>query len=156
MQTRCPGCQSQLRVPDEFLGKRVKCPKCGHIFQAGQSPPPVVEVEPVEEEQQSSVPATLKKKKKKARKQLGFWERTVRDTSLFLLIPCGLCCQLPALILGIIGMVTFTDPDAQENAKILTICAGIGIAIGTVLRLIAMFIQKTALTNLANITWARR
>jgi hypothetical protein len=87
------------------------------------------------------VPATLKKKKKKARKQLGFWERTVRDTSLFLLIPCGLCCPLPALILGAIGMVTFTDADAQENAKILTICAGIGIAIGAVLRLIAMFIQ---------------
>jgi predicted Zn finger-like uncharacterized protein len=143
MQTRCPGCQSQLRVPDEFLGKRVKCPKCGHIFQAGQSPPPVVEVVPVEEEeQQSSVPATLKKKKKKARKQLGFWERTVRDTSLFLLIPCGLCCQLPALILGIIGMVTFTDPDAQENAKILTICAGIGIAIVTVLNLIGMLLQQ--------------
>jgi hypothetical protein len=95
-----------------------------------------------EEEQQSSVPATLKKKKKKARKQLGFWERTVRDTSLFLLIPCGLCCPLPALILGIIGMVTFTDPDAQENAKILTICAGIGIAIGAVLSLIGMLIHK--------------
>jgi len=140
MQTRCPGCQSQLRVPDEFLGKRVKCPKCGHIFQVGRPPPPVVEVEPVEEEQQSSMPATVKKKKKKARK-LGFWERTVRDTSLFLLIPCGLCCPLPALIVGSIGMSTFIDPDAQENAKILTICAGISIALGAVLRLIAMFIQ---------------
>ncbi len=141
MLTRCPKCQSQLRVPDEFLGKRVKCPKCGHIFQVGQPPPAVVEVEPVEEEEQkSSMPATVKKKKKKARK-LGFWERQVRDTTLFLLIPCGLCCPLPALIVGAIGMSTFTDPDAQENAKILTICAGISFAIGVVLRLIAMFIQ---------------
>jgi len=141
MQARCPCCQAQLRVPEEFLGKRVKCPKCGHIFQAGQSPPPVVEVEPVEEEQQSSVPGTVKKKRKKARK-LGFWERMVRDTSLFLLIPCGLCCPLPALIVGAIGMSTFTDPDAQENAKVLAICAGIGLAIGALLSLIAMLIQQ--------------
>ncbi|HEV3117173.1 MAG TPA: zinc-ribbon domain-containing protein [Gemmataceae bacterium] len=34
MITDCPSCSRKLRVPDELLGKQVKCPTCGHTFQA--------------------------------------------------------------------------------------------------------------------------
>lgn len=30
----CPSCTRKLRVPDELLGTRVKCPTCGEVFDA--------------------------------------------------------------------------------------------------------------------------
>lgn len=30
----CPECGRKLKVPDEFLGKKVKCPQCSAMFQA--------------------------------------------------------------------------------------------------------------------------
>src|SRR5258707_1005708 len=30
----CPQCERQLRVPDELVGQRVKCPTCGTNFTA--------------------------------------------------------------------------------------------------------------------------
>jgi predicted Zn finger-like uncharacterized protein len=43
----CPSCNRKLRVPDDLLGKNVKCPTCGTTFAAGTSPaaPPVEEEE---------------------------------------------------------------------------------------------------------------
>jgi predicted Zn finger-like uncharacterized protein len=35
--TECPECQRKLRVPDELLGKKVKCPSCGTTFAAAAS-----------------------------------------------------------------------------------------------------------------------
>lgn len=32
--TRCPACRRQLRVPENLLGRQVKCPECGEIFVA--------------------------------------------------------------------------------------------------------------------------
>src|SRR5262245_27289587 len=40
----CPECNRQLRVPDNLLGKRVKCPKCGNAFTAVL--PPAKDEEP--------------------------------------------------------------------------------------------------------------
>lgn len=36
----CPSCHRKLRVPDDLLGKAVKCPTCTHLFtaSAGASP----------------------------------------------------------------------------------------------------------------------
>jgi predicted Zn finger-like uncharacterized protein len=36
----CPQCHRQLRVPDELIGRQVKCPSCATAFTAGVSPPP--------------------------------------------------------------------------------------------------------------------
>ena len=41
----CPACSRQLRVPDEMLGRRVRCPSCQETFTAGDesapaAPPP--------------------------------------------------------------------------------------------------------------------
>src|SRR5262245_45669797 len=48
----CPDCDRKLRVPDELLGKKVKCPACGKIFRGEvESPaePPPPEEEPLPE-----------------------------------------------------------------------------------------------------------
>jgi predicted Zn finger-like uncharacterized protein len=46
IQINCPSCSRALRVPDELLGKDVKCPTCGTTFTAsaeGPAPAPVAE-----------------------------------------------------------------------------------------------------------------
>jgi hypothetical protein len=54
----CPDetCGRQLRVPDELLGKSVKCPKCGKIFTAredtGAPPPAPARPQPAAEEEE--------------------------------------------------------------------------------------------------------
>jgi predicted Zn finger-like uncharacterized protein len=30
----CPSCAEKVRVPDSLLGRRVRCPKCSHVFAA--------------------------------------------------------------------------------------------------------------------------
>src|SRR5262245_9977227 len=34
----CPACSRKLRIPDEFAGRKVKCPTCGEPFDANPSP----------------------------------------------------------------------------------------------------------------------
>jgi predicted Zn finger-like uncharacterized protein len=44
----CPECQRKLRVPEDLVGKQVKCPTCGHTFTAdpaAHAPPPPAPVE---------------------------------------------------------------------------------------------------------------
>jgi hypothetical protein len=42
----CPSCQRQLQVPEQYLGQKVQCPECRHMFVAtttsvsAQPPPP--------------------------------------------------------------------------------------------------------------------
>ncbi len=36
---QCPQCQRKLSVPDNLVGRRVKCPSCGEGFQAAQTQP---------------------------------------------------------------------------------------------------------------------
>jgi hypothetical protein len=53
----CSECSRQLRVPDELLGKKVKCPSCGVIFFAeapGKSAPPPPPPDEEEEERPPS------------------------------------------------------------------------------------------------------
>src|SRR6266436_5831080 len=44
INTDCPSCNRKLRVPDELLGKKVKCPTCGTVFQADESAAPAPSV----------------------------------------------------------------------------------------------------------------
>jgi hypothetical protein len=37
---QCPTCERKLRVPDQLLGKKVKCPGCAGIFTAGDKAAP--------------------------------------------------------------------------------------------------------------------
>jgi hypothetical protein len=40
----CPSCGQSVKIPDEFLGKDVKCPHCERTFQATEPPPGVARV----------------------------------------------------------------------------------------------------------------
>src|SRR5260370_10608228 len=43
----CPSCQKQLKVPDELIGRSVKCPGCKETFTAqvpSKSAPPPAEI----------------------------------------------------------------------------------------------------------------
>src|SRR5271165_879955 len=34
----CPACRNSLRLPDELLGRKVRCPTCGEAFQSTAAP----------------------------------------------------------------------------------------------------------------------
>jgi len=46
MDFRCPSCQKDLTVPDEYAGQLMKCPLCQNTFQAPALPPPVTPTPP--------------------------------------------------------------------------------------------------------------
>src|SRR5215831_15255823 len=46
MDFRCPSCQKDLTVPDEYAGQLMKCPLCQNTFQAPALPPPVAPTSP--------------------------------------------------------------------------------------------------------------
>jgi len=46
MDFRCPSCQKDLTVPDEYAGQLMKCPLCQNTFQAPALPPPVTATPP--------------------------------------------------------------------------------------------------------------
>src|SRR5438874_10240281 len=46
MDFRCPSCQKDLTVPDEYAGQLMKCPLCQNTFQAPALPPPVAQAPP--------------------------------------------------------------------------------------------------------------
>ena len=46
MDFRCPSCQKDLTVPDEYAGQLMKCPLCQNTFQAPALPPPVTPAPP--------------------------------------------------------------------------------------------------------------
>ena len=37
---RCVGCQQVVKVPRNYLGRKVRCPKCSKVFRAGEKPQP--------------------------------------------------------------------------------------------------------------------
>src|SRR5437868_3486761 len=52
----CPSCGTKLRIPDNAVGKRVKCSKCATAFTA-EAPEEALEVPAVEEAVQAPAPA---------------------------------------------------------------------------------------------------
>ncbi len=44
----CPGCDVKLKAKEELLGKRVKCPKCGHAVDVEDETPLTLEPFPEE------------------------------------------------------------------------------------------------------------
>ena len=54
--TTCPDCGRKLRVPDELIGKKVKCPDCKVKFTAGITPAPAKSKTEDEEQRIASTP----------------------------------------------------------------------------------------------------
>ncbi len=48
----CPNCQKTLRLPENLMGKRVRCPGCQEVFTAED---PEAGVEPVEEQEEEAI-----------------------------------------------------------------------------------------------------
>ena len=54
----CPECKRKLRVPDELIGKLVKCPTCGQTFNADPATqPPLPEPPPPPREEKPALAA---------------------------------------------------------------------------------------------------
>jgi predicted Zn finger-like uncharacterized protein len=83
----CPSCSRKVRVPDELLGKMVKCPTCGHTFEATPPPPGVPDatdtsaVTGVAASPQGNAPDTLSQVKTPAK----------APASAAYLLPCPAC-----------------------------------------------------------------
>ncbi len=54
IEVRCPECQALLRIADENVGRKSRCPNCSHVFVSGPSQP--VESQPVESQPAESQP----------------------------------------------------------------------------------------------------
>ncbi len=58
----CPECQGKLRIKDELLGKKIKCPKCQKAFVAKVEEKEPAEPEEIEEEEAPARPAARKRR----------------------------------------------------------------------------------------------
>jgi hypothetical protein len=54
------------------------------------------------------------------------------NSNIVILIIFGICCGPIAFILGIVGLITCTDPTAKRNALVVTILGAIFGGIGLV------------------------
>src|SRR4051812_34402823 len=46
LYVNCPACGHRLAVPEEYLGKQVRCPSCKHVFKAYPSEDRALSLEP--------------------------------------------------------------------------------------------------------------
>jgi multisubunit Na+/H+ antiporter MnhG subunit len=78
-----------------------------------------------------------------APRQLSGLEGFFANTNVVLLCLLAFCCNVFAIftILGIVGLVTFKDPTAKQNAMIVTIVSGIGVVLG-ILSTVAQLAMK--------------
>jgi hypothetical protein len=63
---------------------------------------------------------------------------TFADTNIIILVIFSFCCSPIAFVLGIIGLITCTDPLAKRNALIVTILGAIFGGAATVVNLIRL------------------
>jgi predicted Zn finger-like uncharacterized protein len=61
----CPQCARQLRVPDDLLGKKVKCPSCEKIFTAAAKAPTAKPPVPAVEEERFEEDARLERRRRR-------------------------------------------------------------------------------------------
>jgi len=62
-------------------------------------------------------------------------DRTFAENHIVTLVVFSFCCGGIALILGIMGLITCTDPRAKQNALMVTIISSILVAIGVLARI---------------------
>jgi predicted Zn finger-like uncharacterized protein len=153
LRVACPTCSAVVAIPDQFAGKRVRCPKCKNTFLApGQAvlegeilvDEPAEEEEP-EQEREPEEERPRKKKKKKKRRSYdddedrgrgGGLDGLFAGMSLPVVILFPLCCGVIALVLSIIGVATCRDPQARANAQLVLIISLVSSAIGIISNLI--------------------
>ena len=106
----CPQCQRQLRVPEEMVGRLVKCPTCSTQFTVSASgqPQPTAAPVPVEEppaprrrEPEYDDPRYEERRPRRREPEYDDYDRAVRPATASLVAPPAICL----LIAGILGIV---------------------------------------------------
>lgn len=67
-----------------------------------------------------------------------WWDRQFSEMGIIGLVLLPFCCGLPALILGLIGMVKCTDKKAASNAKWMVIHSAVIIFVGLAVELVVV------------------
>jgi predicted Zn finger-like uncharacterized protein len=153
----CPSCNRKLKVPDNLLGKKVKCPTCGNAFTAAEEPPPPPEDDeepPPPPDEDLDEPAdedeAPRKKKKKKKGRSSEYLAPHRGTLILVLGIVALAGNLLGLPTALIGPVAWIlgnndmkemregrmDPSGESNTnigRILGMIATILLILGLVL-----------------------
>src|SRR5438309_358701 len=82
------------------------------------------------------IPSTIDKRRCLVAQQGGL-DGMFANTNIVILIIFSFCCSPIAFILGIIGLITCTDPLAKRNALIVTILGAVFGGAATVIQLAA-------------------
>jgi len=75
------------------------------------------------------------------REQPNWIEQQFKNTNIVLLVIFALCCNVLALIFGILGLTMSKDPEAKQKALVVTIIAAIGFALGAIWQVMQMGAQ---------------
>jgi predicted Zn finger-like uncharacterized protein len=103
----CPECASRIRIDDEMIGKRVRCPRCDQYFTANpnESASPVTAfADPVPE---PSNPRTFPREGPSPRPELGDMSPVSTETSNWENVLVGVNLQIAGHILAIMGGIVF-------------------------------------------------
>lgn len=113
---QCPSCQRPLRVPDELIGRPVKCPECGMVFLTVQGAPGAAAA-PAQSVQPPATPAG------------GPAPYVLSEAPVYREVPTGTAAVGPGiamLVVGLLGiaatafyLVVFAQFDAQEMQNML-------------------------------------
>lgn len=104
----CPQCQRQLRVPDELMGRLVKCPTCATMFTvgAGNVPPPVppapVPVEGYAVQQDDANVPPPRPRRQPVNDPDNYYEEDIRDRARAAVIAPAICL----IITGALGLAS--------------------------------------------------
>ena len=158
----CPSCTEKVRVPDSLLGRRVRCPKCSHVFAAdgpADAPSPAAPEGPETAFTPEPAPPRAWREapdewedEDAPRRHRGATTNGLALTSLILGIsslPLALCCGLlsgPVAVLAIVfGVVGGRTPEGRTMG-IAGLVMG-SIALVLMLALLALGVA----VNLANL-----
>jgi predicted Zn finger-like uncharacterized protein len=138
---QCPECQRKLKVPDNLLGKKVKCPTCGATFTAAgeaaaePAPAPAPARRPRQEEAYEEEPAPppreeydedegdledRPRRRRRRRPRGGDYEAPHRGGNILTMgifsIVLALCCAIAGIGLGI-GALTMANADLAKMER---------------------------------------
>jgi predicted Zn finger-like uncharacterized protein len=151
INTDCPSCNRKLRVPDDLLGKKVKCPTCGTTFTAAESNGGLPDEErrpapagppapPPDEGENEPAGRRYEDEDRPRRRRSRSYEQPHRGTLILVLGILGLVTGL-AIILGPIAWVMGNndlkeiragrmDPEGESTTNAGRICGIIATILG--------------------------
>jgi predicted Zn finger-like uncharacterized protein len=159
---QCPQCQRQLRVPEEMLGRLVKCPTCSTTFTvgAGGEPQPPQAPLPAGDAPPPTPPPEYYPATPRLPPQPQDYYPDPRNRAASLLLPPGICLLITG-ILAVFGSVfsmavTYLDPKNLERTLAQFNFKGEAPPLGLMLGMQAVFVVISFVTFLAGIQMLRK